>query len=431
MRVAWFLLLVACGGSPRAPIEWDAPKELASGGGERGPWQQNNSRYDHVDDPSVVLASDGAAWIAWVDHRTKDVLFQIVERDGSQRLAAPTNVSRTPAVFSWLPRLALTGDTIHVLWQEIVFSGGSHGGDIFFARSTDGGLTFETPRNLSASVAGDGKGRIDGKTWNNGSLDLVAAPGALYAAWTEYEGRLWFARSTDNGATFSTPVAIAGDEARPARAPTLAVSPAGVHLAWTVGEDPNADVFIATARDGVTFAAPVTVGRASTYADAPKLGVDASGTLHLAFAESASGPFARFDVRYTRSRDGGRTFEESRVVSRPHPADMESAAFPSLAIEDSTLHVVWELYPDHREAPRGLGYVVSRDGGATFTAPTLVRGSVDPSGGGNGSFQGRLMRKIAVRDDQEAIVNSSLALGRGSRVWLVRGTLAGATSVAR
>jgi hypothetical protein len=424
MRAFLLLLVVACGPAARGPIEWDAPKELAAGGGERGPWKQNDSRYDHVDDPSVALSTDGVAMIAWVDHRTKDVLFQSIDRDGRERLSTPTNVSRTPLVFSWLPRVALHDDTIHVLWQEIVFSGGSHGGDIFYARSRDNGATFEAPRNLSASKAGDGKGRIDSETWNNGSLDLVAGSSGVVAAWTEYEGRLWFTRSANNGDTFAAPVVVGGDSVRPARAPALAMSPAGVHLAWTTGEDPSADVLVATARDHVTFSTPVVAAHTTAYSDAPKLAVDDRGTIHLAFAESASGPFGRFDVRYTRSRDGGRTFEAARTLSRPHPADMESAAFPSIAIDHATLHVVWELYPDHREAPRGLGHVVSRDRGDSFTTPSVVRGSIDPAGGGNGSFQGRLMRKIAVRDDRIAVVNSSLALGRSSRVWLVQGTLA-------
>jgi hypothetical protein len=34
---------------------------------------------------------------------------------------------------------------VYVLWQEIVFSGGSHGGEIFFARSRDGGQTWSAP----------------------------------------------------------------------------------------------------------------------------------------------------------------------------------------------------------------------------------------------------------------------------------------------
>jgi hypothetical protein len=100
---------------------------------------------------------------------------------------------------------------VYVLWQEIVFSGGTHGGEIFFARSTNGGKTFSDAINLSNTIAGDGKGRITSRYWHNGSLDLAMGPqGDLYAAWTEYEGNLWFSRSTDQGDSFSDPLRIAG-----------------------------------------------------------------------------------------------------------------------------------------------------------------------------------------------------------------------------
>ncbi len=63
---------------------------------------------------------------------------------------APVNISRSPRVISWLPRLAVSPtelDEVFILWQEIVFSGGSHGGEIFFARSFDGGASFSEPLN--------------------------------------------------------------------------------------------------------------------------------------------------------------------------------------------------------------------------------------------------------------------------------------------
>lgn len=428
MRIVALCFLAACHTSATAPtvkIAWEPPRDLALGGGERGPWKQNDSRFDHVDDPSVVLTSSGDVNVVWVDHRTKDVYFQIVAPDGAARHPRPINVSRTPAVFSWLPRIAVTGDHVHVLWQEIVFSGGSHGGDIFYARSHDRGVTFGTPRNLSSSIGGDGKGRIDRNTWNNGSLDLVlGASGTLYAAWTEFEGRLWFTRSIDAGNTFELPQLVHDDRQRPARAPSIAAGANSIHLAWTTGEDARADIHVATSRDaGVTFAAPILVSPSREYSDAPKLALDPAGTLHLAYAESDAGPFGRYDIRYARSRDGGKSFEPARVISRPRPADTISAAFPSLAVTDSAVHVIWELYPGDTGIPHGLAHVTSSDAGTRFSEPKHVPGSTDPLGGGNGSFQGRLMRKLAVANDMIAIVNSSLTVGRSSRVWLVRGQL--------
>jgi hypothetical protein len=411
-----------------ARLEWRGSTEIATGGGERGPWQQNESRYDYVDDPSVALDASGTVAVAWVDQSRKDVFFRRIGPDGSQTDGPLVNVSRSPATFSWLPRVALAADApdqVFVLWQEIIFSGGSHGGEMFFARSVNGGKTFSAPLNLSHSVGGDGKGRITKDVWHNGSFDLVAAPGGvLYAAWTEYDGPLWFSRSTDGGASFSAPQQIAGgDKTKPARAPSLAVGPdRNIYLAWTTGEDKSADIRIARSTDGGTrFSVPQVIAPSKGYSDAPKLAFDRAGVLHLVYAESAGGPFDRYHIRYTRAAAGTGNFDAPRNISTPLPPPFASAAFPALGIDaNDRIHVLWELYPDHRQRPRGLGITMSGDGGRSFTAPLPVPGSMDADAT-NGSHQGLLMQKLAVNAAGAVVVaNSSLRQGERSRVWLLR-----------
>lgn len=417
---------------PSAPIAWHGLTEIATGRGEQGPWQQNESRYDYVDDPSVAIDSRGGMAVAWVDQSRKAVLLQRVGPDGRKLFDPPVDVSRQPRTFSWLPRLAFAPDApdrLYVLWQEIIFSGGSHGGEILLARSDDGGRSFAAPLNLSASRGGDGKGRINRDVWHNGSLDLAAGgDGVVHAAWTEYDGALWLSRSTDGGRSFSPPRRIAdAGEAQPARAPSLALAPDGVvYLAWTVGENPAADIRVARSSDGGnSFGKPQVVAPSSSYSDAPKLAVDRAGVLHLAYAETAGGPFERSHVRYTRSADGGRTFEPARDLSTPMPSPATSAAFPSLAVgEAGHVCVVWELYPAVRQPPRGLAVAVSRDGGRTFSQPALVPDSKDAAGGFNGSRQGLLMKKLAVdAAGSVSLVNSAFKPGLHSRVWLMRGQL--------
>lgn len=390
----------------------------------------NESRFVYVDDPSVALTADGDALVAWVEQARKDVYFQRFDRSGKPRLAQPLDVSRTPATFSWLPRISVapgSPETIHILWQEIIFSGGSHGGDILFARSTDGGRTFSAPLNLSASRAGDGKGRINRERWHNGSLDIAATrDGNVYAAWTEYEGALWIARSADGGATFMRPRRVAGTMASPARAPCVAVANDGtVYLAWTVGEDHAADVRVARSRDrGEAFEAPVVIAPSPVYSDAPKLAIDAQGVVHLVYAESFGGPFDPSRVYYARSSDGARSFERPRELSRPHPAGMQGASFPSLSVtERGRIAVSWELERRPHVAV-ALGLTLSADGGNTFATPVEVPGSRSPDEGLNGGLQGLLMRKLATNGAGDvALVNSSIVPNRSSRVWMVRGRL--------
>jgi hypothetical protein len=414
---------------PDLPLVWHTVHEVAAGPGVRGPWRQNESRYDYVDDPAVTIDAHADVVVAWVEQARKDVFVQRLVAGETRPRRAPVNVSRSPATFSWLPRIALAPQApqqVFVLWQEIIFSGGSHGGDIVFARSHDGGQTFSVPVNLSNSVGGDGKGRINRDIWDNGSLDVVAgANGVVVVAWTEYAGALWFSRSTDAGQRFAPAQQLPrGSGAKPARAPALALGRDGtVYLAWTVGEDENADIHLATSSNGgATFAEPRVVAQTKGYSDAPKLAVDASGTLHLAYSESSAGPFERSHIRYARSVDGGRSFEPAREISSPLAAGFSSAGAPALSTDaKGRVYVLWELFVQRQQRPRALGFAVSIDGGKRFSAPVVVPGSTDPGGGVNGSQQGLLMNKLAVNDaGQIAIVNSSLQDNVRSRVWLIR-----------
>lgn len=307
-------------------VTWTRVIEIASGEAYQGPWRMNRSDFRYVDAPTVAMDGERSVGVAWVDQSRKDIFFQFCGPDGDSQLVEPVNVSRSPKVFSWLPRMQIApGDPpqVYLLWQEIVFSGGSHGGEILFARSADGGRSFRDPVNLSNSPAGAGKGRLTARYWHNGSLDLARGRrGELYAAWTEYEGALWFRRSTNGGRSFSDPVRLVrGDEPRPvsalgpvhgpgrvfahgpARGPALAVAgDETIYLAWTVGEDPAADLRLAKSDDGGrSFTEPRVVHASDGHADAPQLVVDGRGTIHLVWGESPAAPLERYHIQIGRA----------------------------------------------------------------------------------------------------------------------------------
>ena len=317
-----------------------------------------------------------------------------------------------------------SAEDVYLLWQEIIFSRGSHGGEIFFARSIDGGKSFSGPLNLSNSTAGDGKGRLTRERWDNGSLDLAMDPeGNLYAAWTDYEGHLWISRSSDQ-ASFSRPLLIAGNGTEPARGPSLAVDALGmVHVAWTVGEDPAADIHFASSTDGGrSFGTPKVALKSEGHSDAPKIAVDSEGTLHLVYAESPAGRFAQYHIRYSRLLDGSRQFESPQEISGPGAQQVGGASFPALSLSSGHVFVTWEIFHSRGGRPQGLGFAHSRDGGQSFASAKIVPGSLDPASGLNGSQQGLLMKKLASNPKGAlAVVNSTFKPNEFSRIWLFRG----------
>ncbi|MCC5809249.1 MAG: exo-alpha-sialidase [Ectothiorhodospiraceae bacterium] len=430
LRASAFAVLAFCPVSPigAETIDWQDPLEVASGEAHMGQWRMNESDFRYVDDPSVALDGEGVATVVWVDQARQDVFLQRYDASGDALLDEPVNVSRSGDTFSWLPRVitaAGDADTVYVLWQEILFSGGSHGGEILFARSDDAGRSFSEPQNLSNTDHGAGKGRLTAQRWDNGSLDLAEGPdGTLWAVWTEYEGRLSVSHSSDGGHAFSSPHHVAGLQGEPpARAPSVAVGADGrVHLAWTVGEDMAADIHYAVSEDGgESFGTPVKVIASDGHSDAPVLAVDDENRIHLAYAESPDGLWQRAHIRYTRAGEDGE-FSPPRELGASQQNGQDSLGFPALAVAGDAVYVLWERFPSLDERSRGLGLAWSGDGGERFVSSQTVPGVGDTGPGFNGSLQGLLMRKLAVNESGDiAVVNSTFHQGESSVVRLIRG----------
>ena len=89
-------------------------------------------------------------------------------------------------------------DNVYIAWDAA--SGGSNGGGIRVARSSDHGASFTVTR--ADDPSGPGKAI--------GAMPFVGPGGELYVAWNDYKANaIVFNRSFDGGATFGQPVTIA------------------------------------------------------------------------------------------------------------------------------------------------------------------------------------------------------------------------------
>jgi hypothetical protein len=411
-------------------IEWEERVKVASGDARMGPWRMNDSEFHLVDDPAVSLNDNGEAAVAWADLEKQEIMLQIFESNGRKRFDEPVRVPSDDGVFSWLPRVLISsgGERIYILWQEIVFSGGSHGGEIFFAHSGDGGQTFSGPQNLSNTEAGAGKGRFTTQRWFNGSLDLAKnEDGHIFTVWTEYEGPLWFSRSEDRGDTFHSPQLISGSDEDPARAPSVATGASGkIILVWAQGEGDQSDIYYVISEDqGETFSEPKIIHQNSSHSDAPRIAADPAGMAHVVYSESEDGLWGGYHIRYTQLHPETGEFSGSKIISGPGSGQIASSAYPSLRLDEKgRVFVLWELFPSLGRRPQGLGFTISEDGGQTFKTPGVVPGSVDPALGFNGGRQGLFMNKLDVNNRGEvSVVNSTFNQADSSYIWLFRGQL--------
>ena len=93
----------------------------------------------------------------------------------------------------YVPKLAVEGNNIHLIF---VGNNPEEKWTVFYARSTDGGLTFKEAVDIN-------KGRIN--NLKNGQESLVASNGHVYMEYLSTGSKVYLVRSEDSGTTLSEP----------------------------------------------------------------------------------------------------------------------------------------------------------------------------------------------------------------------------------
>jgi hypothetical protein len=226
--------------------------------------------YDAGGDPALAFDSRGNVYYAGLGFdrtaapNTVAVNKGTFDSSGNLSWGPPTFIDQTtsPSILNdkeWIAADANPGspfrDRVYVTFTRYVFSaakGRYVQSPIFFASSSDGGATFTTPKSISGNVL-----------YSQGSRPVVGPDGMLYVFW-DGSTRLasldstYVVKSADGGATWSKPVSIS----------KLTDIPGVADSAFRVNSFPAA----AVAPDGTLYATWTT----ETKVDNPNYGGDPS-----------------------------------------------------------------------------------------------------------------------------------------------------------
>jgi len=172
-----------------------------------------------------IAVSQGTVYVVWMDNTsgTYDILFS-KSTDGGNSFGTPINISNLHAD-SGYPQFIVTGNNVYVTWTQTISSSNY---DIYFAKSTDNGNTFDKSINLSNNFGASG--------WPK-----IASDGTIYISWVDSSPgkfNVFITKSSDGGVTFenSTNVSNSVNESYDSK---MIVLNNVVYLAWQEGKQGN------------------------------------------------------------------------------------------------------------------------------------------------------------------------------------------------
>ena len=234
-------------------------------------------------------------------------------------------------------------DNVYAAWTKFAKPGGhGFGGDqIFFSRSTDGGVSFSNPLPISP---GFNNNHVGGR---QGAAVKVGPDGTVYVVWLDTVNKQTVERlsiSHDGGKTFPkqniTVATVTDDGVSPVPGssfrqdsrvfPSFSIAPDGtLYVAWSnrTGDPTNGHAVVLVTKStngGLSWSTPVVAGDVSRRsAFFASVTTDPSGKVDVAFlalddVPTGTAPGAgvvHYDAYFTQSTNGGATFSSPVVIS--------------------------------------------------------------------------------------------------------------------
>jgi hypothetical protein len=239
-----------------------------------------------------------------------------------------------------------------------------------------GGSIF--PQQLWAAVMSSEESSA--RIYSSPRASIAASGSNVYVSWwdnrTTGNNEIFFARSTDNGQTFDEPVNLSNSTGGSADN-QITAQDNNVHIVWWDNKTGNWEVYSRTSTDdGETFGEPVrlqSVGNSTFRLAAPQANVTSVDTILAASGNNEyvvwwDDKTGNWDVLFARSTDNGATFVDTINIS--NSPDMRSIG-ARIAAEGNDVYISWiEINPETGQ--KDVFVKTSSDQGQTFGEPIML-----------------------------------------------------------
>lgn len=296
---------------------------------------------------SIAVIGD-TVHVVWMDDRSG--FYEIYYKrstDGGLNWEADTRLTYA-AVDAEYPSISVSGSTVHIVWEDYR----SGHAELYYKRSTDQGTTWDSEQRLTYA-------NIDAEY-----PSVAVAGSVVHVVWNDYRNGpnaiIYYKRSTDGGVNWEADTRLTTDMAG-SYYPCVSVSGSNVHVAW--GDYRNGDqIYYKRSTDaGTTWDADTRLSSGSVGSYDPALSVSGS-VVHTVWCDLRDG---NYEIYYKRSTDGGMNWGADTRLTIASGYSYSA----SIAVSDTIVHIVWE---DHRTGASELFYKRSVDGGITWEPDTRL-----------------------------------------------------------
>lgn len=203
-------------------------KRSGDGGSSWGADTRLTNNSSLSEDPSVSVSGQ-VIHIVFYDNRDGNYeIYYKRSTDGGSSWGADVRLTNN-ALISGRPTLAISGQSAHIIWHDN--RDGNY--EIYFKRSTDGGLNWSSDTRLT----------------NNPSLSeypSVSASGqVIHAVWHDNRDgnpEIYYKRSIDGGLSWSADSRLT-NSTNSSYYPSVAISGPSVHIVWSDMRDGNSEIY--------------------------------------------------------------------------------------------------------------------------------------------------------------------------------------------
>ena len=292
-------------------------KKSTDSGATFGPTINISNNAGFSENPEIAISGTNV-YLVWLDSTSGNFdIFYKRSTNGGDSFSDPTKNLSANAGSSRAPSIAVSGNSIHVVWSD-----DTHGTfDIFYRRSQDGGTTFPNViKNLSDNVAGA-----------SARPAIFVSDDNVHVVWDDsMPGTfdIFYRRSQDGGTTFPNVIKNLSDNAGTSTFPKITGSGANIYIVWEDTTPGISDIlYRRSVNGGGTFDDMVKnlSGNAASSSTAPAIATSGSN-VYSVWQDATDGTV---EILYRTSTNNGATFP---AVMTDISANAGSSTSPEIAV---------------------------------------------------------------------------------------------------